>query len=268
MRCCWHSTSRRPRARADRFRGICLWRRVADDLRATTSFLWLWIPDRARMRSLVRDDDRSSRQRVHDHGTGDRRRLPDQERSQILIDPRQRTLVGLLGAGKIVEQADCGHGVVAGIDDIIGPETFDIADDGDGAFLDPTRQLFGRSGLRLGLTDGGIHGILLPAVVTTGGRGRRARTHPTPASAPKASAFRFTFQRTEGRIPAARSATPNRTVHAPELKARTRRSIGAVEKRPGPDDLDPPIAPIACGGLPSRAGLGSSAEPTDVPLSN
>src|ERR1700754_2113013 len=59
-----------------------------------------------------------SRQRVHDHRARHRARLSDQERRELLLDPGQRAPVGLLRAREIVEQADRGHGVVAGIDHV------------------------------------------------------------------------------------------------------------------------------------------------------
>src|SRR5262249_41172409 len=101
---------------------------------------------------------------MHDHGTRAYARLPDQQRREVLLDPGNRAPVGLLRACKIVEQADRGHRVIAGIDDVIGLETFDVADDRDGAFLDAARQLLGTAGLGLGLTDGGVHGVLLPVI--------------------------------------------------------------------------------------------------------
>lgn len=67
----------------------------------------------------------------------------------------------LLSAGKIVEDADRGNGVVRGIDHVVGHETLDIADDRDRPLLDPARQFFGRAGFCLALTDGGIHESLL-----------------------------------------------------------------------------------------------------------
>jgi hypothetical protein len=110
----------------------------------------------------------SSRQRVHDHRACDRSRRSDQQRRKVLLDPGEHATIGLLGACVIVEDADRGHGVVGRVDHVIGHEAFDIADDRNGAFLDPACQFLGRSGLCLALTDGGVHEILLRVRYTRG----------------------------------------------------------------------------------------------------
>ncbi|WP_370192825.1 hypothetical protein [Bradyrhizobium diazoefficiens] len=72
--------------------------------------------------------------------------------------------VRLLRLLELVEDRDRCDRVVAGIDDVIGAETVDVADDRNGAVLDAARQLLRAPAFRLGLTDGGIHGFLLPAI--------------------------------------------------------------------------------------------------------
>src|SRR5262245_26472673 len=82
-------------------------------------------------------------QRVHDHRPGHRGRRSGQERRQLVFDPRQRALVGFLGGGEIVEQADGYHGVVGCVDHVIAHEALDLADEGYRALLDPARKFFG-----------------------------------------------------------------------------------------------------------------------------
>src|SRR5882757_8235174 len=117
-----------------------------------------------------------SRRGMDDHRARDREHRPDQQRRKTLFAPGQRPPVRLLRPCEIVEDGDRRDGVVGRIDHVIGHEALDIADDRDGAFLDPARQFLGRSGFCRGLTDGGIHEILLPAAKS---RGRFApRTQP------------------------------------------------------------------------------------------
>src|SRR3954452_10255995 len=101
-----------------------------------------------------------SRQRMHDHRPRRGAGVSGEQRTQMLFDPGDRTPVRLLGLLELVEDGDRGHRVVAGIDHVIGPETVDVADDRNGAVLDAAGQLFRAPAFRLGLTDGGIHGIL------------------------------------------------------------------------------------------------------------
>src|SRR5262249_24471659 len=65
------------------------------------------------------------------------------------------------GSRVIVKDADRCYGVIRRIDYIVGHEASDITDDGNGALLDPSRQLLGHSRFCLGLTDGSVHGSLL-----------------------------------------------------------------------------------------------------------
>src|SRR5882724_5262425 len=102
-----------------------------------------------------------SRRGMDDYRAGHRQGRSDQERRKILFGPGKRAPVRLFRACEIVEDADRRHGVIRRIDHVIGHEAFDIADDRDGALLDPARQFLGRSGPCRGLTDGGIHEILL-----------------------------------------------------------------------------------------------------------
>src|SRR5882724_776569 len=99
-------------------------------------------------------------QRMHDHRAGHRGGWSNQQGAKILFDPGERTPVCLLRACEIVEEADRRHGVVGCIDHVIGHEAFDIADDRNGALLDPAGEFLGRASLCLGLTDRGVHGIL------------------------------------------------------------------------------------------------------------
>lgn len=103
---------------------------------------------------------KASRQRMHDHRPCGRARMPCQQRAEILLDPGDSALVRFLGLLELVEDRDRGDRVVAGIDDVIGAETIDVADDRNGTVLDAARQLLCASAFRLGLTDGGILGIL------------------------------------------------------------------------------------------------------------
>src|SRR3954453_13425488 len=86
----------------------------------------------------------------------------DEQGRKILLDPRERTFVRLLCSCVIVEYADGRHSVVRCIDHIIGYETLDITDDRNGTLLDPAGQLFGHATPCFALTDGGVHGVLLP----------------------------------------------------------------------------------------------------------
>src|ERR1700682_4587429 len=108
---------------------------------------------------------------MHDHRAGDRRGWPDEQRREVLFDPREPASVRLLRSRMVVEDADRRHRVVRRIDHIIGHETFDITDDRNGTLLDPACQLFGHASLCFALTNGGVHGLLphrrLPAVATT-----------------------------------------------------------------------------------------------------
>src|SRR5438045_6887866 len=99
---------------------------------------------------------------MHDHRTGYRFCISNEQRLDVFCDPGERAPVGLLSLFAFVEDADRGHAVVTCIDDVIGHETLDIADDGNGTLFDPACQFLGASSLCLGLTDGGIHEILLP----------------------------------------------------------------------------------------------------------
>src|SRR6266513_4951834 len=102
---------------------------------------------------------------MDDHRPGYRRGWPDEQRHKVLLDPRDSASVRLFCARVIVEDADGRDRVVRRIDHIVGHETFDIADDRNGAFLDPACQLFGHSSLCLTLADSGVHGIILPLPV-------------------------------------------------------------------------------------------------------
>src|SRR5260221_1775664 len=95
---------------------------------------------------------------MNDHRSGNGGGWPGQQRRQVLLDPGNPAPVRLFGSGEIVEDRDRRHRIVRRIDDIIGHKTFDIADDRDGAFLDPACQFFGHAGLCLALTNGGVHG--------------------------------------------------------------------------------------------------------------
>ncbi|PSO16640.1 hypothetical protein C7G42_22860 [Bradyrhizobium sp. MOS003] len=106
----------------------------------------------------------SLRQRMHDHRPRSGTRMPGEQRPQILLDPGDRAPVRLLRLLELVEDRDRGDRVVAGIDDVIGAEAVDVTDDRNGAVLDAARQLLGAPALCLGLTDGGIHEFLLPAI--------------------------------------------------------------------------------------------------------
>ncbi|PDT68034.1 hypothetical protein CO683_19975 [Bradyrhizobium ottawaense] len=108
--------------------------------------------------------NKALRQRMHDHRPRSRARMARKQRPEILLDPGDRAPVRLLRLLELVEDRDRGHRVVAGIDDVIGAETVDVADDRNGAVLDAARQLFRAPALCLGLTDGGIHNFLLPAI--------------------------------------------------------------------------------------------------------
>src|SRR6478609_7177411 len=112
----------------------------------------------------MRGRSQSLRQRMHDHRPGGGAGVACKQRAQILLDPGDRTPVRLLRLLELVEDRNRRDRVVAGIDDVIGAEAVDVADDRNGAFLDTARQLFGAPAFCLGLTDGGIHGILLPAI--------------------------------------------------------------------------------------------------------
>src|ERR1700688_3417981 len=107
---------------------------------------------------------------MHDYRPGDRRGWPDEQRREILFDPREPASVRLLRSRVVVEDADRRHRVVRRIDHIIGYETFDITDDRNGTLLDPACQLFDHARLCFTLTNGGIHGLLLhrrlPAIAT------------------------------------------------------------------------------------------------------
>src|SRR5216684_1726541 len=110
---------------------------------------------------------------MHDHRAGHRGGWSNQQRPEILVDPGERTPVGLFRACEIVEDADRRHGVVGRIDYIIGHEAFDIADNRNGALLDPAGQLFGHASPCLALTDGGVHEsppspARLPEIATSG----------------------------------------------------------------------------------------------------
>ncbi|MEH2688379.1 hypothetical protein DXU04_26170 [Bradyrhizobium diazoefficiens] len=104
------------------------------------------------------------RQRMHDHRPRGGARVAGEQRAEILLDPGDRAPVRLLRLLELVEDRDRCDRVVAGIDDVIGAETVDVADDRNGAVLDAARQLLRAPAFRLGLTDGGIHGFLLPAI--------------------------------------------------------------------------------------------------------
>src|SRR6266852_2262081 len=98
---------------------------------------------------------------MHDHRPGDRRGWPDEQRREVLFDPREPASVRLLRSRMVVEDADRRHRVVRRIDHVIGHETFDITDDRNGTLLDPAYQLFGHASLCSALTNGGVHGLLL-----------------------------------------------------------------------------------------------------------
>src|SRR3954471_14165384 len=112
----------------------------------------------------MRGCTQSLRERMHDHRTRGGAGVAGKQRAQILLDPGDRTPVRLLRLLELVEDRYRRDRVVAGIDDVIGAEAVDVADDRNSAFLDTARQLFGAPAFCLGLTDGGIHGILLPAI--------------------------------------------------------------------------------------------------------
>src|SRR3954462_1468025 len=99
-------------------------------------------------------------QRMYDHRPRGGAGVACKQRAQILLDPGDRTPVRLLRLLELIEDRNRRDRVVAGVDDVIGTEAVDVADDRNGAFLDTARQLFGAPAFRLGLTDGGIHGIL------------------------------------------------------------------------------------------------------------
>src|SRR5262245_37725852 len=103
----------------------------------------------------------SLRQRVHDHWPGDRGRWPCEQGRKACLDPSERASVRLFRSRVVVEDAYRGHGVVRRVDDVVGHEAFDVADNWNGTVLDPLSQLFGHAGLCLALTNGGVHGILL-----------------------------------------------------------------------------------------------------------
>src|SRR3954447_13030855 len=104
-----------------------------------------------------------SRPRMHDHRTSYGLCISNEQRLDVLCDPGERAPIGLLSLFVFVEDADRGHRVVACIDDVIGHEALDIADDGNGAVFDPACQFLGASGLCLCLTYGGIHEHSLPS---------------------------------------------------------------------------------------------------------
>src|SRR4029077_11105940 len=106
-----------------------------------------------------------------------------QQRTKILLDPGDHAAVCLLRLFIFVEDADRGHSIVGRIDHVVGHETLDVADDRNGAFLDPACQFLGRTSLRLGLTDGGIHEILLPAEQIGASFARAPARDRTPWSA-------------------------------------------------------------------------------------
>src|SRR5260370_29595320 len=98
---------------------------------------------------------------MHDPRPGDRRGWPDEQRREVLFDPREPASVRLFRSRMVVEDADRRHRVVRRIDHIIGHETFDITDDRNGTLLDSACQLFGHTSLCFALTNGGIHWLLL-----------------------------------------------------------------------------------------------------------
>src|SRR3954452_22763426 len=68
------------------------------------------------------------RPRMHDHRTGYRFRVSNEQRLEGLCDPGERAAIGCLSLFVFVEDADRGHGVVACIDDVIGHEALDLGD--------------------------------------------------------------------------------------------------------------------------------------------
>src|SRR4051794_27280272 len=82
---------------------------------------------------------------MHDHRTRYRFCISNEQRLDVLCDPGKRAAIRLLSLFEFVEDADRGHGVVACIDDVIGHEPLDIADDRNGALLDPACQFLGAS---------------------------------------------------------------------------------------------------------------------------
>nr|QDF42214.1 hypothetical protein FJN17_01505 [Bradyrhizobium symbiodeficiens] len=104
------------------------------------------------------------RQCMHNHRSRRCARISSEQRAEILLDPGDRAPVRLLRLLELVEDRDRGDRVIAGIDDVVGAEAVDVADDRNGAVLDAARQLLGAPALCLGLTDGGIHDFLLPAI--------------------------------------------------------------------------------------------------------
>src|SRR5450432_2894680 len=98
---------------------------------------------------------------MHDHRASHCRDWPGEQRSKVLLDPRERASVRLLGCLDVVEDADCRDGVIWRIDDIVSLEALHIADDRDHTILDPARQLFGHARSCLALTNGSVHEVLL-----------------------------------------------------------------------------------------------------------
>src|SRR6267154_5441202 len=117
---------------------------------------------------------------MNDHRPGHGRGCSDQQRRKVLFDPGDRAPVRLFGACEIVEDRDRRYRVVRRIDDIIAHETLDIADDRDGALLDPACQFLGHAGLCFALTNGGVHGDSS----FTGGSSRPPNITPSAAAVP------------------------------------------------------------------------------------
>src|SRR4029077_10006539 len=97
---------------------------------------------------------------MDNHWPGNRCSWSDEERRKALLNPGQRSPIGLFGSRKILENTNRSHRVIGCIDYIVGHKALDITDDRDCSLLDPARQLFSHSGFCLTLTDRSVHGSL------------------------------------------------------------------------------------------------------------
>ena len=61
---------------------------------------------------------------------------PTMRGARSLLGPGEAASVGLLSAGEVVEDAYRGDCVIWSIDNVVGPEARNVADDRDRAFLD------------------------------------------------------------------------------------------------------------------------------------
>ena len=71
----------------------------------------------------------------------------------FLFDPREQTIVRFNCSRVIVENADRGHGVVGRIDNIIGSEARNSADDREGLLFDLARKFICLASLCFALTN-------------------------------------------------------------------------------------------------------------------